>query len=228
MFGLGKKKKEEVVTSINIEKLPTKVKNKEREIYIREALQNKKLPIVVLDPMWHTIKEQVLSSTIKENEEELNTLLKEQGQVNNDIKEYTLVKQNLLKEVLVISEEINDKGETHKEKYLETLHDSILKTNEKLEVLNERIDEVKNEIQKVNFLLVEETVAIGYEHMEIYKTKKIELEQEIDKLREQVVVKTEEKKQYDEKFTTLYNYMHKVVGYQYIDKVDKKIWSKEK
>lgn len=53
-----------------------------------EALESRKVPILVLDQKWHRLF--ALSgktSEIKQLEEKLNQLLEQQGKLNNDLKE---------------------------------------------------------------------------------------------------------------------------------------------
>lgn len=229
MFGRFKKKRQkedvnkevgdegEVREAFDLEEL------EKRKLYIRAMMEEKKIPIVVIDPLWYSMKEHITTATIRENEKKLNELMKEQGKLNTDTIEYDKVKKNLLKKILEVSQEVNDQGDTTRLNELETLQQSIAKTNENLEAMEERLQEVEKLIEQTNRSVVEEAMALAYTYMSKYKQKKKTLEDEIDYLRQQVILKTEEKKNYDKQYSVLYNYLHKVIGYKYIDQMDKKL-----
>lgn len=199
-----------------------------KKTYIKEILHQKKLPIVLLDPLWHGVKGQIVSGSIHKNEEMLQELLKEQGKLTNDYKNYGIVKQNFLKQVLVLSGEIHGEGDKTKIEALNKLHESIVGANQKLEAIEKRLEEVEIEIEKTNREIIEEFVAVGYEYVRICKRKCAQLEKEINGLREQVVVKTNEKKKSEQVLKDIYNYMHHVVGQNQIEVTDKELWEREK
>lgn len=199
-----------------------------KKTYIKEILRTKKLPIVLLDPLWHSIREQIVSESISKNEAILQGLLKEQGKLTNDYKDYGVVKQNFLKQILALSGELHKVGDTDKIEELNKLHESTLGANQKLEIIEKRLDEVETEIEEVNREIIEEIIAIGYEYVTLCKENSERLEKEITKLREQVVSKTNEKKKNEQIVKGIYNYMHNVVGQNQIEVIDKELWDKHK
>lgn len=222
MFGLFKNKnKKDKVTQIKEEK--NTVANDKGLEQIKVLLASKKLPIVVLDSLWYQMRDVLSHTDLTQKETELRELLKEQGKLNNDIKEYNVVKQNLLQKVLVISQEVNEQGSTNKVEELDKVSQAITKANETVEQLESRAIEVDDLIDKINKEIIESVVMDAYGSMEAYKVQKKQVEDEIDRLRKEVVEKTEEKKQYDHAITTIYNYLHKMIGYKYLDKVDHKL-----
>lgn len=188
--------------------------------YIKSLIEVDKLPLVVLDPSWYEMKKTIQSQELLNREKILNEFIKEQGKLTTDTQEYERVKQNLLQKVLQLSEEVQGKQEERKLSELEKMRQTVLKTNEIIESNEKRLEELEILINRANRELVEEAVRIGYTQMEDYRLHKQALEKEIDELRKQVVLKTEEKKAYEKKFGVTYNYLHKVMGYKYIDKVD--------
>ncbi|MGL4345147.1 MAG: hypothetical protein ACRCTE_08120 [Cellulosilyticaceae bacterium] len=222
MFGKFKKTKKMQQQEVKEESSKNKISDKDLE-QIKKLLESKNLPIVILDNLWYQMREALSQSDISEQEKNLKELLKEQATLVTDMKEYTVVKQNLLQQVLVISQEVNEKGNTDKISELDKTSQAILKTNETIEKLEQRALEVGDLIESTNKELIESVVLDAYGSMEDYKHKKNKLEQEIDGLRKQVVEKTEEKKQYDKAISGIYNYLHKMIGYKYLDKVDRKL-----
>jgi hypothetical protein len=199
-----------------------------KKAYIKEILRTKKLPIVLLDPLWHSIRDQIVSDSISKNAAVLQELLKEQGRLTNDFKDYSIVKQNFLKQILAISGEIHSQGDNAKIEELNKLHESTLGANQKLEAIEKRLDEVEIEIEEMNREIIEEIIAIGYEYVTLCKGNSERLEKEITELRELVVSKTNEKKKNEQILKGIYNYMHNVVGQNQIEVIDKELWDKNK
>ena len=72
-----------------------------KQDYFRDALEGKKIPILVLDQRWHQLFDVVEKpSRIKRAEEKVNKLLAKQGKVNDDIKELNALKQKLMDNVM--------------------------------------------------------------------------------------------------------------------------------
>ncbi len=53
------------------------------------------------------------------------------------------------------------------------------------------------------------------------KEESATLDQEIQYLRNELLQKTSQKKVCDKKYTELYQYLHNIVGYEYVNKMDK-------
>lgn len=200
--------------------------NQEEKVAVKEILLKEKLPIVILDPLWQAIKNELGSTTIVKNEEHLKELLKQRGQLTNDYKDYTQVKQKLLNNILTVSKILNEEGDTSQIEELDKLQKSVMVTNEKLETIDGQIKKIEAEIEEANREIIEETISIGYGYIRTYAKVQSELQTEIDHLRAEVVKKTEEKKEYEKKMSHLYTYLHSVIGYQNISKVDRMLWEK--
>lgn len=222
MFGFIKKSRK-VVTGSEMEIALSSQRIDMKKEYIKESLSKRHLPIVLLDPLWYSIREQIKSDLISKNEAKLQELLKEQGRLNTDYKEYTAVKQNFLKQIIVVGDEVQKGGDSHKMEELNKLHQSTLATNEKLEAIEGRISEVEEEIEAVNRKIIEEMIAVAYEYIEACKLKEMTLEQEIEALRSEMLLKTNEKKEAEKLEKGIYSYMHNIVGQQQVEIIDKAI-----
>lgn len=194
--------------------------------YLSDILKNRKLPIVLLDPLWHAMRTSIQSDIIKIQEKKLQELLKEQGRLNNDYKEYNTVKHNFLKNILSISEKVQNQGDSNAIDELNKLHQSTVSVNQKLEEIERRIGEVEVEIEETNREIIEEMVAVGYEYIEVCKDKEMRLEREITQLREQMLLKTGEKKKCEKLLKDVYTYLHSIVGREQIEIIDKSLGDK--
>lgn len=229
MFGFGKKNRKVVVQDDVADNV--KLSDKQVEIkkgYISTVLENRKLPIVLLDPLWYTVKEQIKSKVIDEKEKQLQESLKEQARLNTDYKEYNKVKQNFLKQILALSGEVQGEDGDKKIEELNKLHQSTLEVNSRLESIEKRLEEVDAQVEATNKELVGEMVAVGYEYIDMHRQKEIKLESEIEALRAEMLHKTNEKKQSEKFLKDIYNYLHNIVGQQQIEIIDKTLWDTKK
>lgn len=229
MFGFGKKNRKVIVQDEVAEDI--KISDKKVELkknYIATVLENKKLPVVLVDPLWYTVKEQIKSNVIDENEKKLQELLKEQARLNTDYKEYNKVKQNFLKQILALSGEVQGEAGDKKIEELNKLHQSTLEVNHRLEDIEKRLEEVDAEVDLKNKEIIEEMVAVGYEYIELHRLKEAKLEAEIEALRSEMLQKTNERKQSEKFLKDIYQYLHNIVGQQQIEIIDKTLWDMNK
>lgn len=207
-----------------------KVKDKEIDLkraYIRDILETKKLPIVLLDPLWHSAKERIKSSVIETAEKELRELLKEQARLNTDYKEYQVMKQNFLKQILVISEKVQVKSENQAFEELDKLQLSVLGVNQKIQGIETRLEVIDDEIQSKNKEMISEMIAVGYGYIETYKERSQKLETEITELRLMMLKKTAQKKESDIFLKDIYNYLHSIIGREQIEVIDRNLGEKK-
>lgn len=228
MFDFMKKKRRIVLNEQPEEEVKVTNSNVNlKKEYVSDILKSRKLPIVLLDPLWHTMRDSIQSDIIKVQEKNLKELLKEQGRLNNDYKEYSTVKQNFLKEILNLSGEVQVDGNSESIEALNKLHQSTVGVNQKLEDIEKRISEVEVEIESANREIIEEMIAVGYEYIDVCKEKEIRLEREITQLREQMLLKTAEKKKCEKLLKDVYNYLHSIVGREQIEVIDRGLGDKK-
>lgn len=228
LFNFKKKKRKVMINNEEITKV--KVNNENINLksdYIYDILKTKKLPIVLLDPLWHSAKEHIKSPVIDKAAKELQELLKEQARLNTDYKAYTVIKQNFLKEILVLSEKVQVGNDDEALEGLDKLHQRTLGANQKLEEIEERLDSIDNEINDKNKEIISEMIAVGYGYIETYKERSQVLESEITALRLQMLQKTAQKKESEALLKDIYNYLHSIVGREQIEVVDKVLGEKK-
>jgi predicted nuclease with TOPRIM domain len=100
----------------------------------------------------------------------------------------------------------------------------ILEINEKIEEIQNRLATIPEEIQEVNGKLLEESVKICYGEMKEHQKALEELNEWIEKTRELLKAKLEEKTIHEEKASQIYSYLHDLVGADFIDYLDKNYW----
>ena len=85
LFSFKRKQRKVIVNNVEVNREAIKDDSIDlKKEYVTEILERKRLPIVLLDPLWHTAKEHIKSGAIDKAEKELQELLKEQGRLNGD------------------------------------------------------------------------------------------------------------------------------------------------
>ncbi|GMQ61308.1 coiled-coil domain-containing protein [Vallitalea maricola] len=183
----------------------------------------KKVHILTLDNRWHELfKNNRKPKKIVELEKKLNKLLGEQGQLTNDLKEYTLLKKKMMVDIVdnmkEAIEDEDDKAIGEMEKSKKYINDIKVK----IDKMESRMENMPREIQTTNKELLEYTMQDCYMRMFNTKNELDELNEWIEKVRaelkEKAVRQTEAKEEYDK----MYSYMHDLVGYEIIELYDKK------
>src|SRR5574344_293460 len=102
------------------------------------SLEKVQLPILILDKKWHQLFQMIgKSQDIKDAEEQVNHLLKEQGRLNQDIKEFKKIKSNLMDEIVANMDQLDEKRTDDK-------RDIIEKNQKMIEEVNRKLDEASD------------------------------------------------------------------------------------
>lgn len=228
LFNFKKKQRKVIINNDEITEVKIRDKNIDlKSEYINNILKTKKLPIVLLDPLWHSAKERIKSSVIDKAEKELQELLKEQARLNTDYKEYNVMKQNFLKEILVMSEKVQVGNDDEALEKLNKLHLSTLGVNQKIEEIEKRLEGIDDKINDKNKEIISEMIAVGYGYIEIYKEKSQTLESEIAELRLTMLKKTAQKKESEAFLKDIYNYLHNIIGREQVEVIDRALEEKK-
>ena len=189
-----------------------------------KQLKKQRMPIITLDNSWHQLIADIKTPQISVLEKDLNSLLKEQGKLNTDYVEYTRLKKEMLDTILELTHEAFELGSDQAIKKIEEQQKMVLKINEKLEIIEPRLDIIPEEIQEINSMLIDQTAQLCYGHINAYREKSQILDEEIQIIRSTLMKKTEEKKTYDKKLEQTYKFLHQLVGADFIEKLDNVYW----
>lgn len=200
---------------------------KQKNIDFNKIVKNKKLPILTLDSRWHELfTENQKSSQMKELEQEVNTLLKKQGKLVNDIKDMKMLKNNLIKDIMDNMDISADAVGKAKEKKLEKNKQYINELNEKIEASMDELSDIPYQIKEVNEELMAESINGFYENLETNKEELKEVAAWIIGIREELKRKILLKQDLEEKNTKIYSYMHDILGAELMEVFDKEFGKK--
>lgn len=124
----------------------------------------KHLPVLTLDPRWYELVPAVSKTDeIKYWEQQVNDLLKRQGQVTNDIKDVKKLKAQLIQGVVQNMEEDGDSAK-HRKRMSQSQR-LIHEAKEKIAQLEEESEDLPRQLQKANQNLMVETVRLCYKRI---------------------------------------------------------------
>lgn len=185
------------------------------------ALAGKKLPILTLDHKWHQLFTQTGSTReIERLTQQLNELLREQGRLNQEIKDIKTVKKKLM-DTIVSSMEGIDKNPAEERK-MEERGRLIEECNEKLDAYRASYMELPEQIERVNYRLMLATMEVCYDRLRD-NTKEIEeISEWVVKTRIELKKRLLKKQEAEISNNNLYSYMHDIFGAEVIEIFDMK------
>ncbi|MBH1942225.1 hypothetical protein I5677_15095 [Mobilitalea sibirica] len=185
------------------------------------VVKNKKIPILTLDSRWHEVfPNEAKNAKIRELEQRVNTLLKKQGKLVNDIKDMKKLKSSLLKDIVVNMDIGKDLLGKAKEKKLDKNKQFIKELNDKIEKAMDELSEIPYQIKEVNEELMVESMAVCYERLNHNKTELTKVAEWITKIREELKEKILLKQDLEEKNNLIYTNMHNLLGAEVMEIFD--------
>lgn len=190
----------------------------------KNALEGKKIPVLVLDNKWHKLFNHAdATHEVKALEERLNELIKRQGKVNTESKDIKKIKKTLMNEVMVIADSLVQAPDNKKlHKNMEDHKRLIGECNEKLEDYEEEMLELPGEIDRINKKLMLATMEICYKKLQENAKELSAINEWIRKVRRELKKKMVRKQEKEAMNNELYSYMHDIFGADVIEIFDMK------
>ena len=119
-----------------------KVKKANEEF--RASLEKVQLPILVLDKKWHQLFQMIgKNEAIVTTEEQVNHFLREQGRLNQEIKELKKVKSGLMEQIVANMDQLDGvEPRDGMSKVIDDNHRLIEEVNQKIEESSDQLLEV--------------------------------------------------------------------------------------
>lgn len=175
----------------------------------REALGDKRIPVLILDNKWHKLfKRSGTTPEIQELEKELTDLLKRQGKLNSEIKDIKKVKNELMNNIVSNMDE-NDK---EAEKKVNDSKRLINEANDKIDSYEDELLELPREIDRVNKELMIQTMALCYETLSENTDEIEKIADWIHNIRIELKKNIIRKQEREFQNADLYTYMHDIFG----------------
>lgn len=190
---------------------------------------NRKLPILTLDARWHELfPDENKTLRIKELEQKVNRLLKEQGKLVNDIKDMKKLKKSLVSDIVANMDINNDVHGKSNERKLERNKKYINELNEKIDNASDKLAELPYKIKEANEELILESMSCCYDRIHDNQAKLEDISQWIKNTRVELKKKILEKHDMETANTLMYTYMHDILGSEVINAFDVKLNTNQK
>lgn len=194
-----------------------------KEEIFKPALVGKNIPILTIDNKWHRLFTQMgTSPKIDQTEKALNELLKQQGKLNNDIKDIKKLKTKLMNEIVSLMGDEGSVIDADVEKKQNDNKRLIEECNQKIDEKQDQLMDLEKEIYEVNYELMLCSMDVCYDVIRENTQEIEEIDQWINKMRIELkknVVRKQQKELYNQE---LYTYMHDIFGPDVIDMFDMK------
>lgn len=184
----------------------------------KEAISKSKVPILVLDNKWHRLFGKVEpTKEIKNLEEELSNLIKQQGKLVNENKSLKKIKNDLMNEIVANMDETsgNDKKLSDNKRL-------INEANDKLEENEDKLLELPKEIDRVNKALMSATMSMCYDRLQENTSEIEEIGMWIKDIRIKLKKKIVKKQDLEMYNASVYSYMHDIFGPEVMEIFDMK------
>lgn len=185
-----------------------------------QMLHGRRIPLLVLDQKWHQLFLDDKPKEIERLEQKLNKQLATQGRLNQELKDMKVLKQKLMKNIVVNMDEIGEHGqETRK---LQEDRRLITEINDKMEAEELQLEKLQEEIEEDNFLLMVETMEYCYRIMNSNETEREDLVVRIAQMRTELKTKIYRREAIEEQNRGIYAYLHDIFGARVVDIFDLK------
>lgn len=180
---------------------------------------NKKSHILTLDQRWYDLFAKNKTPKIASLEKQVNTLLREQGKLSTEHKDYQLLKKKVMDEIVANMNmaESNDAKAQRKMSLNKKYVDEI---NKKLEHHEKRLTVLPAEIEAINYELMNQSIATFYDQLNKHKTELETITTNIDKFTKELVVLKKKKVEHEEAYQKLYGFIHDMLGQSCIEEFD--------
>lgn len=186
-----------------------------------QALNNKKIPLLVLDQKWHRLFAiHGKTEEIQKKESEINGLLAEQGKLTNRQKELKKLKGQLLDNIMKNMENDDRTSPAYREKKQEENKRLVDEVNEKLEQCEDELAEIPNRIRKGNEQLMLLSMDYFYDKIRVNQKESVEIEEWINNIRVELKKNIIRKQNRDINNREIYAYLHDIFGAEVIDIFD--------
>lgn len=191
---------------------------KNRETF-EEALRGKRIPVLTLDNKWYKLLTEEGRAAVAEIEEELNTLLKRQGKLNNEVKNIKRLKKKLMGEIVsLVDEAEQEEGEASRK--IEQNKKLVEDCNDRLDAYQDELLDIPREIEKVNFRLMLATMDCCYDVMQENTQNIQEIADWVTEVRIELKKRLIRKQEMEQHNNAIYSYMHDVFGAEVIEIFD--------
>ncbi|MBQ7077629.1 MAG: hypothetical protein IJM91_05810 [Lachnospiraceae bacterium] len=188
-----------------------------------EALQSVKVPLLPLDQKWHHLFMGIEKTPeIKEAESKVDELLKLQGKLNDDLKNYKKVKSNLMGSIVDNMDDSDVTDKSLRDKKMEENKKLINDANDKIAEIEDQLLDLPRDLDAANKVLMVLSMDLCYKKLRENAVDIGEIGNWIKKIRVELKKNIIIKQVKEQKNEEIYAYMHDILGPKTMDVFDLK------
>lgn len=188
----------------------------------KKILKIKKIPTLIEYEPFKKILEATNDKEMLNIANEIESLIKNGPKLEFKLNSLNDEKRKLMAKIVLLSQKLNEEENTKAEVELDKTKEEIQNINEQMKDIELTKDELPLKIAELNELLLQIIIKYIYNNLSNdkknldYTNKKIEeLRIELDNLREK-------REELDTRIDSMYSFLHGLVGYEEMEKLDKK------
>ena len=186
----------------------------------KNALEQKKVPLLVLDQKWHRLFAiHGKTEEIKEEESNLNALLAKQGKLNSDLKDLKRLKSKIMNDIMDHMD-TSSSATADREKKMEDNKRLMDEINEKIRVCEDELLDIPKAIHASNENLMILRMEYFYEKLRVNKEEAIEIEEWINQVRVELKKNIIRKQNREINNKEIYSYLHDIFGMEVLNLFD--------
>lgn len=186
----------------------------------KNALEQKKVPLLVLDQKWHRLFAiHGKTEEIKEEESNLNALLAKQGKLNSDLKDLKRLKSKIMNDIMDHMD-TSSSATADREKKMEDNKRLMDEINEKIRVCEDELLDIPKEIHASNENLMILSMEYFYEKLRVNKEEATEIEEWINQVRVELKKNIIRKQNREINNKEIYSYLHDIFGMEVLNLFD--------
>ncbi len=185
------------------------------------TLKRNDIVILTLDERWNKLFKLIpISAEVKRQQDALNKLLGKEAALYQEQKNIEPEKIKYMNRIMTLTGEAFEKNNEEAKK-------ALAESKEKIETLNQRSQEIENEIYQMkdrirdaNFKLLEETVHYVYGVIANSREKQKRLDREMEKAKKRLKELQAERQKLSTDWTDIYSFFHTLLGSDELTKLD--------
>lgn len=192
------------------------------EILSDDVLRRSRIPLLHKDKIWISLFGKSDDKEINEIKDRLIELLQEEKKLKSILNKYKKDKTKYMKLILRTSESVNRDKNKDDIKFLDEYKERLITINEELDDIEFKLDVIPDEIRSANYALLNVTIKKGYIELREREEKLSGANEELNEVRERLKELIEIKVENEEWINEIYTFMHRLLGSDIIDVLDKK------
>ena len=159
-------------------------------------------------------------SEVSDLEGQLNELLKQQGKLNNEVKNIKRLKKKLMEEIVTLVDDAGQDEDSENGQKIQRNKNLVEECNGRLEEYQDELLDLPRQIDRVNYQLMLATMDCCYDTMQENRKEIDRIAQWVSEIRIELKKRLIRKQEMEQQNNAIYSYMHDVFGTEVIEIFD--------